>query len=147
MKLVLDDGVSNELKEYLLSQEGIIDVKIGEKNFFTLLNIKYNEETTPNIIMKYIELFQKNKYSILYEFDKGTTGNFKTLKYVVDDLCCEYCYRNFVMDLYNNKQIKSVKSNYDYHTMSAFNIEFMIEYNKNYQEEKLIKYISNCLKN
>lgn len=147
MKLVLDDGVRDEIQEYLLSQEGIIDVKIGEKNFFTLLNIKYNEETTPNIIMKYIELFQKNKYSILYEFDKGTTGNFKTLKYVVDDLCCEYCYRNFVMDLYNNKQIKSVKSNYDYHTMSAFNIEFMIEYNKNYQEEKLIKYISNCLKN
>lgn len=147
MKLVLDDGVSNKLKEYLLTQEGIIDVKIGEKNFFTILDIKYNEETTPNIIMKYIELFQKNKYSILYEFDKGTTGNFKTLKYVVDDLCCEYCYRNFIMDLYDNKQIKSVKSNYDYHVMPAFNIEFIIEYDENYQEEELIEYINNCAKN
>ena len=50
---------------------------------------------------------------------------FKTLKYTIDDMCCDYCYRGLVMDLFENKKIKSVKSNYNY-KMLAFNIEFII---------------------
>lgn len=140
MKLILNDFINEELKEYLLIQEGIIYVEFNEKNHLTELNIKYNEKTTPNIIMKYIELFQNNEYSILFEFDKGTIGTFKILKYTIDDMCCEYCYRGLVMDLFENENIKSVKSNFDYN-MPAFNIEFIIEYNEKYTKEELIEFI------
>ena len=140
MKLILDDMISEEVREYLLTQEGITDVKIDEKEFFVILNIKYNEKTTPEIIMKYIELFQICDYSLLFEFDKETEGNYKIYKYVVDDMCCEYCYRNLVMNLFENKKIKSVKSNFEYNK-PAFNIEFTIECDETYSENELIEYI------
>ena len=140
MKLILDDSISEELKEYLLMQNGIDYVSIDNDGFLTILNIEYNKKTAPEIIMKHIELFQKNKYSILFEFDKGTIGNFKILKYTIDDMCCEYCYMRLVMDLFENDRIKSVKSNFNF-KMPAFNIEFIIEYDEKYNEEDLIKYI------
>ena len=140
MNLILDDIVNEELKEYLLMQDGIDGVEIDNENILTTLNIEYNKRTTPEIIMKYIELFQNNKYSILFEFDKGTIGDFKVLKYTIDDMCCEYCYKGLVMDLFENDRIKSVKSSFDF-KMPAFNIEFIIEYDEKYEEVDLIKYI------
>lgn len=139
MKLVLDDFINDELKAYLLMQDGINEIDINKQDFLTVLNIKYNKATTPEIIMKYIELFQNKKYSILVEFDKMTSKDFKVLKYTIDDMCCEYCYKGLVMDLFDNKKIKSVKSNFDYH-MPAFNIEFIIEY-KGCNKEEIIEYI------
>ena len=140
MKLILDDIVNEELKKYLLMQDGIDDVVFDNENFLAKLNIEYNKKTTPEIIMKYIELFQNNKYSILFEFDKGTIGDFRLLKYTIDDMCCEYCYKGLVMDLFENEKIKSVKSNFDFNK-PAFDIEFLIEYSKDYSEQELIQYI------
>lgn len=88
--------------------------------------------------MKYIELFQKNKYSILFEFDKGTIGDCRLLKYTIDDMCCEYCYKGLIMDLFENEKIKSVKSNFDFNK-PAFDIEFLIEYSEDYSEQELIQ--------
>lgn len=141
MRVVLDDAISKELQDYLLTQEGITDVEFDSKDFLTILNIKHDNETTPEIVMKYIELFQDNKYSILSEFDKESISDFKVLKYTIEDMCCEYCYKGLVMDLFENKKIKSVKSNFDYRA-PAFNIEFIIEYDKDYKEEELIEYIN-----
>jgi len=140
MKLILDDLINKELKEYLLEQDGINNVIVSNKEFLTTLNIDYDKRITPEIIMKHIELFQKNKYSILFEFDKGTIGDFRILKYTIDDICCEYCYKGLIKDLFENEKIKSVKSNFDYNK-SNFDIDFIIEYDENYKEEDLIKYI------
>lgn len=140
MEIKLDGIVSPELREFLLSQEGITDVEIDYDNYFIKLNIKLNEKTTPNIVMKYIELFEKNKYSNLVEFNKDFNNKSKTLKYKIDDMCCEFCYKDLVMELFKNDKIKSVKSNYDFNK-SAYNIEFIIEYDENYNEKELIKYI------
>lgn len=140
MKLILDDLINKELKEYLLEQDGINNVIVSNKEFLTTLNIDYDKRITPEIIMKHIELFQKNKYSILFEFDKGAIGDFRILKYTIDDICCEYCYKGLIADLFENERIKSVKSNFDYNKPN-FDIEFIIEYDENYKEEDLIKYI------
>lgn len=140
MEIKLDGIVSPELREFLLSQEGITDVEIDYDNYFIKLNIKLNEKTTPNIVMKYIELFEKSKYSNLVEFNKDFNNKSKTLKYKIDDMCCEFCYKDLVMELFKNDKIKSVKSNYDFNK-SAYNIEFIIEYDENYNEKELIKYI------
>ncbi len=143
MRVILDGDIDEELKVYLLTQLGITNVEFNKKNYLITLDIEHNEKTTPYIIMQFIDLFLENKYSILGEFDKGTIGKFKTLKYIVEDMCCEYCYRGFVMDLFENKKVKSVRSNYDY--FNAYNIEFIIEYDEKYSEEELIKYIKEKL--
>ena len=141
IKLILDDFINEELKDYLLMQEGITDVIIKDRNIMTELNVKFNKKTTPKIIMKYIELFQNKKYPILFEFDKEEKGESKVLKYTIDDMCCEYCYKGLVMDLFENEKIKSIKSNFEFNK-PAFNIEFIIEYDKNYNDEDIIKYIN-----
>ena len=140
MEIKLDGTINPELKDFLLSQEGIINVEINYDDYFIKLNIKFNEKTNPNIVMKYIELFEKHKYSNLVEFNKEYEGKIKTLKYIIDDMCCEYCYMGLVMNLFENDRIKSVRSNFDFNK-PAFNIEFLIEYNENYSEQELIKYI------
>ena len=140
MKIKLDGIINPELKDFLLIQEGITNVEIYYDDYFIKLNVKFNEKTNPKIIMKYIELFENYKYSNLVEFDKEYEGKTKVLEYIVDDMCCEYCYMGLVMDLFENDRIKSVKSNFDF-KMPAFNIKFTIEYAEKYKEEDLIKYI------
>lgn len=140
MKLILDDEINIELKEYLLLQEGITNVKLDNNKFLTILNIEFNEKTSPEIIIRHIELFQDNKYSTLFEFDKETKCRYEKIKYIIEDMCCEYCYMGLVRDLFSNKFIKSVKSNFDY-TKPAFNIEFDIEFSKQYSKNDLIEFI------
>ena len=140
MEIKLDGTINPELKDFLLSQEGITNVEINYDEYFIKLNIKFNEKTNPNIVMKYIELFEKHKYSNLVEFNKEYEGKINSLKYIIDDMCCEYCYMGLVMDLFENDKIKSVKSNFDFNK-PAFNIEFTIEYDEDYKDEELIKYI------
>ncbi len=140
MEIKLDGKVSPELKDFLLSQEGITDVEINYDNYYIELNIKHNEKTNHIIVMKYIELFAKYKYSHLVEFDKEYKGKTNTLKYTIRDMCCEYCYMGLVIDLFENDKVKSVKSNFS-SKMPAYNVEFTIEYDAKYDEEELIKYI------
>ena len=78
-----------------------------------------------------------NKSQILLD-----VGYSETLKYTIEDMCCEYCYKNLVYELFVNEFVKSVKSNFDFNK-PAFNIEFIIEYDQNYKEDDLIKYINN----
>ena len=141
MKVLLDTNIKNEIIEYLLTQEGIEEVKINEIDLFEELEIKYNEKTTPIIIMKYIDLFQNNKFSTMISFDKEIEKEKKTLKYVVDDMCCEYCYKGLIEELFMNDNVKSVNSNFDFNNF--YNIELVVEYNKDYNKEELIEFIKN----
>ena len=80
MKVLLNDYVNKELIEYLLTQEGILEVKINEVDMFIEVDINHNENTTPNIIMKYIELYLNNNFSNLIAFNKKTNIKSKKIK-------------------------------------------------------------------
>ena len=140
MKIKINIINNSEIKDFLLSQDGITNVETICKDGFTNMNIDITNKINPNIVMKYIELFENNHF-ILFEFDKDDIANTKTLKYVIEDMCCEYCYAGFVMELFENDNIKSVKSNFSFNK-PALNIEFVIEYNKEYNEKELIKYLN-----
>ncbi|MCX4248761.1 MAG: hypothetical protein OSJ65_03245 [Bacilli bacterium] len=140
MEIVLDDICDSGLKDYLLSQDGIIDVEVLVKDFFSTLRIDYDETTSPLIIIKYINLYLKIKYPIIVNFDKNSEIKLKSLKYIVEDMCCEWCYKSLVGALFDNQFIKSVNTNFDFDE-PAFNIDFVIEYEENLTEEKLIKLI------
>ena len=80
MEIKLDGTINPELKDFLLNQEGIINVEINYDDYFIKLNIKFNEKTNPNIVMKYIELFEKHKYSNLVELWVWLWTCLKTIK-------------------------------------------------------------------
>ena len=143
MRIVLDDWIGNELKEFLLTQDGIKDVNIKDNGMFREILIKYNNNTTPLIIRKYVDLFQKTNYATMIGFDKELDVECALLDYTRHDLGCEYCYKDFVESLFNNKFIKSVWSDFDLNNLT-FDVHFKIEYNKNYSEDKLIDYINKC---
>lgn len=140
MKIILDDNLNIGIKDYLLSQSGINNVEILEKDFIIEIDIKFDNKTTPLIIMNYIELFQNNKYDTLLSFDKENNLKTKKLNYLIEDICCEHCYKSLIRKLYENELIKSVQSNFDFNK-PAINISLLIEYNYNYNETELIKYI------
>ncbi len=139
MKIKIENSNSKELKEYLLTQENIEKIDIIEKDWIDEIIIKHKENITPFTIMKYIDLFFDNK-DIMTEFDKEEKYPIKTLKYNIEDICCEMCYKDLIKKLFNNKLINSVKSNYDYEK-PFFNIELSIEYDVSLKEKDIIKCI------
>lgn len=141
MKLVLDLYNDLELKEYLLGQDGINNIDIINNKHFNEVVIDYDKEVTTFIIYKYIELFCSENGVPLISFDKNSNYDVKKLEYVVEDMCCEYCYKDLVENLFLNDNIKSVKSNFDYKNLH--NVKFIIEYNKDYNKEELIGLIKN----
>ena len=141
MKLIVDDYLNNELKEYLLAQKYIDKVKIIRKDRISNLYIDFNEKIDPKVILKHIEIFQKYKLPALKGFDKQQNKNIKKIKYIVDDICCEYCHSILIDKLFKNKYIESVKSNFE-PNIPGFNIEFIIEYSNNYDKDELIKFIN-----
>lgn len=140
MKVIFDDIQNDEeLEKYLLMQNGINEVKIAFENSCCEITVTHDKKTTPEIIMKHINLFEKNKWPIILSFDKGQKENSKTFKHIVADLCCEYCYKGLVQDLFDNENIISVQSNFDFH--ETYNIEFTIGYKDNYTTEEILEYI------
>lgn len=143
MKLLLDDILDDEIKEYLLSQNGINSVKLEKKDFKTEISIEYDSNISYLTIYKYINLFQQNKYPTILEFNKAFKNKTKKLKYIVKDMCCEYCYKSLITNLFEKEFINSVKSNFAFDE-PAFNVELKIEY-INYTEEELIQIIKEDL--
>ena len=144
MKIIFDDILGNDLKDYLSTQKGIEDIDLHVQDFISEVNIKFNKDITPKIIVQYINLYQNNKFPSIIEFNKEININYKSLKYVIDDMCCEYCYKGLIEDLFDNDYIISVKSNFDFYK-PAFNIELFIRYSEDYNEKELIQYIKDRL--
>ena len=145
MKIILDYFFDEGLKEYLSSQTGIVEVKvINNKDSLSEFYIATTDEITPMMVLKYVELYQNEQMPVMMGFDKSMSEKTKDLKYVVDDLCCEYCYKWFVTKLFENNNIKSVTSNFDFN-IPVTNIEFYITYSEECEEREIINYIKENL--
>ncbi len=86
-----------------------------------------------------MNLYLPIKHPVIVDFDKNTK-KLKALTYLVEDMCCEWCYKSLAEALFNNQFIKSVNTNFSF-DKPAFNIEFIIEYEENLNPDKIIKLI------
>ncbi len=114
LTIVIDDWGHKELKEYLMTLNGILDVKIKNDEQLNVY-LKYNSNLiTPKIIKMEIMLFlDMMKTPSMLSFDKYT--KFKTSNYTIirDDLCCEYCFKGAIEDLFEIEGIEKVQSNFN----------------------------------
>ena len=141
MQLIISGYSEQELQKYLLTLDGIKDVKYIIKQYNGSFDIDFDENIVNYMMINnYIKLFYKVNYSVLWAFKKKDRGNFNTFKYIVDDMCCEYCFQNLIESLYLNDKINSAKSDVK-SSDSFFNVEIIIEYDKSYKKEDLIKFI------
>ena len=114
LTIIMDSWVHKELEEYLLSLKGVLNVIIKNEKQLEIY-IKYDSNfITPKIIKMEILLFLniKNMPSIL-SFDKHP--KIKTSNYVIvrDNLCCEYCFKGAIEELFEIKGIEKVDSNFN----------------------------------
>ena len=119
--IIIDNWGHEELKEYLMSLKGILDVEIKNveheiKSDEQLdIYLKYDSSLiTPKIIKMEITLFLNiTKIPSILSFDKYP--KFKTSNYTIirDDLCCEYCYKGAIEDLFEIEGIETVKGNFN----------------------------------
>jgi len=140
---IIYDIFEDNIKENLKHQKEIIDISIvddssARKCFETVINIKHTNKITPLEIIRLID--NKRKYPEMLEFDKQTCSKLKEMEYIIEDMCCEYCYKNLVMYLFENEFVEAVTSNFRFDE-PAFNVKFKIKYNEEYNEKELIEYI------
>ena len=119
--IIIDNWGHEELKEYLMSLKGILDVEIKNveheiKSDEQLdIYLKYDSSLiTPKMIKMEITLFLNiTKIPSILSFDKYP--KFKTSNYTIirDDLCCEYCYKGAIEDLFEIEGIETVKGNFN----------------------------------
>ena len=114
LTIVIDNWGHKELKEYLMSLKGILDVEIKNDEQLDIY-LKYDSSLiTSKIIKMEITLFLNiTKISSLLSFNKYP--KFETSNYTItrDNLCCEYCYKSAIDDLFKIEGIEMVKGNFN----------------------------------
>lgn len=136
LTIIIDSWSHKELKEYLMSLNGISSVTIKDNEYLSI-TIKYDINLiTPKIIKMEIFLFLNIKIPSILSFDKNTKE--KTEKYTIvrNDICCDYCLKGAIEDLFDIEGIENVISNYnEYYSFENSNeckqITISISYNPN----------------
>lgn len=138
LTIVIDDWNNKELKEYLMSLEGILDVNIKDEKLLEIY-IKYDQNLiNPQIIKLEIKTFLNTlKIPSIIAFDKHSTS--KTLEYKInrDKICCEYCLKSVVEDLLVIEGIEKVESNFDINNINKKDIKRNIIINIQYDSTLL----------
>ncbi len=128
LTIVIDNWGHKELEEYLNSLKGILKVIIKNEKQLEI-NIKYDSNLiTPKIIkMEILFFLDIFKVPSILSFDKHS--KYLTSSYTItrDDICCEFCFKGAIDDLFEIEGIEKVESN--------FNEEYLF---KKYEERKKI---------
>lgn len=141
LTLEIDYWMHKELKDYLLSLDGVFDVTIqDEGNFF--VHIEYNPDLISTKILKVETLLFLDalRMPCLVSFDKHATYKTKSYNIIIKDLCCEFCFRGFIDDLFMIDGIVKAESQFiDEPYQSKQNVTISIFYNPELINEEEIK--------
>jgi len=138
LTIVIDDWNNKELKEYLMSLEGILDVNIKAEKLLEIY-IKYDQNLiNPKIIKLEIKTFLNTlKIPSIIAFDKHSTSKILEYKINRDKICCEYCLKGVVEDLLEIEGIEKVESNFDINNINKKDIKRNIIINIQYDSTLL----------
>lgn len=118
--------LDKELKEYLLSLNGIHVVEIDDK--CETINIKYNPEiiTIKIIKLEILAFMDILKMPSIISFNKYSKNMLTKTTIIVKDLCCEYCLKGMIEELLLINGIEKVNTNFDYSNKKdvVINIEY-----------------------
>jgi len=131
---------SDELKEYLMSLNGVLDVVIKSKEQLEIY-IKYNSNLITQKIIKFeILLFLDIlKVPSILAFDKHSIVKISEYKIIRNNICCEYCLKGAIDDLFEIEGVEKVESNFSEENY------FQKKYDKRNNVVINIKYNSNLI--
>ena len=133
----------NRLKEYLLSIDGILDVKVKNKEYNFFITITYDEtkmfiERIEKEIKLYIDRLNE---PIVVSFNKFE-DNEKIKEIVIEDACCEYCMEGNIEKLLQIDGIGSFSFDQD---TNYLNIPAKLGYNPDKISKEKLKEIEASL--
>lgn len=131
LTLIIDNWAHKELFQYLMSLDGIFDVKINNEKYLEIY-IKYDFKLLNSwmIRMEVFLFLDILKVPSLIGFDKHFKQ--KTLEYKIrrKDVCCEFCLKGAIDDLFLINGIEKVDYKYyDNYFERKENLEIIINYN------------------
>lgn len=144
MKIIYNDWLKEGLDEFLSEQPGVKKANINKNEGLDIVEVSLDDDMNNTIVAKFIDLFQENKWSNMFAFDKDASGEVKTFNYHADDVCCEYCHMHLVRELFDNENIVAVESNFDLNERPV-NIDYCIKYKDPLTEKDLLTYIEKNL--
>lgn len=113
LTIIIDSWGHDELKEYLMSLNGILDVFITSENQLEIY-IKYNPNliTTKIIKLEILLFLSLLKIPSILAFDKHSTVLTSEYLIIKDDICCSYCFKGAIDDLFEIEGIEKVETNF-----------------------------------
>ena len=113
LTIVIDDWGNKELKEYLVSLNGVLDVTINDTDVLEIY-IKYdNNLITENILKMEIYLFLELKdFPSIISFNKHPKDKTEDYTIIREDFCCEFCYKGAIEELFETKGVEIVESDF-----------------------------------
>ena len=113
LTIVIDDWENKELKEYLMSLNGVLDVKIDDNDKLEIY-IKYDSSLiTEKVLKMEINLFLDLKdFPAIISFNKHPKNKLEDYTIIREDFCCEYCYKIAIEELFDAKGVEIVESNF-----------------------------------
>ena len=129
LKLDYEYLLNEEFITYILSQNGVLEVKIDKEN--DEIYLKYDAKIISLEGLNYEINFFLDILNIpsLLSFDKHSIN--KTTKYImkIEDICCEYCLKGMIAELLETKGIEKINTNYNEYDQWE-DILFYIEYDE-----------------
>lgn len=109
----IDAWSHDELKGYLSSLKGVIEVFITNEVFLKI-SIKYLPDLITAKILKMEILLFLNilKMPSIIAFNKHCKENLSEYEIAIKDLCCEYCLKSMIEDLFLMTGIESVSTEF-----------------------------------
>ncbi len=133
----------NRLEEYLLSIDGIMDVKIENKEYNFFVTITYNEtKMFVERIEKEIKLYiDRINEPIVVSFNKFEYND--VIKEInIEDACCEYCMEGNIENLLQLDGIGTFSYNQD---TDYINVSAKLGYNPDKISKEKLKEIEESL--
>lgn len=129
-----------ELKNYLLSQPGVLEVNISDSTYF-LINIKYNSHLiSPKILkMETLLFLDCLNAPCIISFDKHSNHKIKKYNIIIKNLCCEYCLLGMIDDLLMIDGIEQANSHYEDNYNRRENVIISIYYDPTIIKEQEIQ--------
>ena len=120
--------ISNDFSDYFLSLKGIKDINYKNDDYLEI-TIQYTNDISLKQIKLELELyFNILKIPEMLFFDKHIKKDLKKEQIVIKDMCCEYCIKGTIEDLFDTNGIVSAYTNYDPLVDSCYDITFYITY-------------------
>lgn len=144
LTLIFDCDNHKELKEYLVSLNGILEVEITNIDDLKIY-VKYDSNliNLKTIKMEILLFLDVIKIPSIISFNKHSKNSLSKYTIIIENLCCEYCFKGMIEELLVTDGIESAYSDFDYDNKK--NVAISICYDNNLIAGEVLKKIENKL--